>query len=86
MIRFITLCIFTLLMTTSSAWAKNWEVRSENFILVTDDRQDSAEKLVSDLEEYRQVLLGLWVTDPSREIQPVRIYAFNKTKTFEQVT
>jgi hypothetical protein len=68
------------------AIAKNWEVRSENFVLITDDRQDAAEKTIADLEEYRQVIMGLWVADQSREIQPVRIYAFKNKKTFEKVT
>lgn len=86
MTRFIVICLLTFLVNCSPAWAKNWEVRSENFILVTDDARDAAERTVTDLEEYRKVVLSLWITNPPREVQPVRIYAFNNKKTFTQVT
>ncbi len=79
--------VVLLCIVSSSAFAKTYEIKSENFVLVGSVRATDGKALLLELEQYRQAVLQLLgVTNPMPETVPVRIYTVRGAKGFELLT
>ena len=68
------------------SFAKDLEIRSENFIISGDVRQKDAEGLLRDLELFRKNVFKVLGVNGAPEIVPVRVYVAKNEKALKSVT
>lgn len=78
----VLLCLFVPL-SASADWV---EAKSDNFVFTGDVSEKRAEKILSELEEYRAIIFFLFKVDPANETVPVRIYAVKSSNDIEDMT
>lgn len=67
-------------------FAKDIEVRSDNFIISGDVRQKDAEGLLRDLELFRKNVFKILGVNGEPEIVPVRVYVAKNEKALKSIT
>lgn len=82
----ITLMIGSFVVIPQTARADWVEARSDNFVFVGDASEKRAEKIVSELEQYRAIIFTLFRVEADNEIVPVRIYATKSQRDIADMT
>jgi len=85
-VRLIILSIVLIIVTPFSVSAAWVEAKSENFVFVGNVSETKAHKIVSELEEYRLVLLQIMGLEGQAETIPVKIYAAKSARSIEDIT
>ena len=85
--RFICqlICLMLLLWPGQSA-AKPWRLSSDNFVLQGDISETQGQKLLTDLELYRESLFHFMGAEPMAEPISVQIYAAKNDKDIGQIS
>ena len=76
----------TLAGTMGSSRADWYEVRSENFVFYGDVNEDTARRLVTDLEIYRSAIVMLSGNEAGPEVRPVHIFGANNSSGLRRLT
>jgi len=86
--RLLAVCVLILFTLTRSdiGFAKDIEIRSENFILSGDVRQKDGEGLLRDLEFFRKNVFKVLGVNGAPEIVPVQVYVAKNEKALKSVT
>lgn len=74
------------LIRADIGFAKEIEIRSENFILFGDVRQKDGEGLLRDLELFRKNVFKILGVDGTAEIVPVQVYIAKNEKALKSIT
>jgi tetratricopeptide (TPR) repeat protein len=80
------LLVLLFLFTPLSASADWVEAKSDNFVFTGDVSEKRAEKILSELEEYRAIIFTLFQVEPANETVPVRVYATKSGRDIEDMT
>jgi len=78
--------MLTLAGTMNSSRADWYEVKSENFIFYGNVSEDTARRLVTDLEIYRSAIVMLSGQEAGPEVRPVHIFGANNSSGLRRLT
>jgi len=82
--RLLLILLFLLAPLTASA---DWvEAKSDNFLFTGDVSEKRAEKILSELEEYRAIIFSLFQVERANEAVPLRVYATKSSRDIEDMT
>ena len=78
--------LLTLILCPSLGFAKNLEIRSENFIITGNVSKKDGKALLRDLELFRKNVFKLLGVNGAPEIVPVNVYIAKNTKALKGIT
>ena len=84
-IIYIFAWVCAVFLRADMSFAKDVEIRSENFIISGDVRQKDAEGLLRDLELFRKNVFKVLGVNGAPEIVPVRVYVAKNEKALKSV-